>query len=174
MESRRIITCPPFLHDALGPLVDELRHPDVVLGRLIKGAGDDLGPRYAFPEVRDLLGPLVNEEDDDLDVGLVLEDGVGDLLEEGGLPGLGRGHDEPPLSPADGGQEVYHPGGKLLRGGFQPDLPVGELGDELVKAGAVLGGLGVQVVDRLHLDEGPVALVLPGGPGPAHDVVPAP
>jgi len=165
---------PALLDDALGPLVDELGHPDVVLRRLVEGAGDDLDPLDLLAEVGDLLGPLVDEEDDDLDVGLVLHHRLGDLFKEGGLTRLGRGDDQPALAAADGGEQVDDPGGELVGVGLELDLFVRELGDELVELGALFRRLRVHAVYRLDPDQGAVALVVPRRPRPAHDVVAAP
>src|SRR2546427_3085560 len=44
--------------------------------------------------VRHLLGPLVDEQHDEVDLGMVFDDGVGELLEEDGLAGLGWRNDE--------------------------------------------------------------------------------
>ena len=46
---------------------------------LIIGGGDDFGFDRAL-EVSDFLGPLVNEEDHDVDFGMIFGDRIGDLL----------------------------------------------------------------------------------------------
>ena len=71
IESRKMIDVLAALDQAPGPLGDDLGDRDVVLGREVGGGGDDLAARDAAAEVGDLLGPLVDEEHDDVHVGVV-------------------------------------------------------------------------------------------------------
>ena len=57
---------------------------------------------------RDFLGPLVDEHEHEVRFGVVLDDGETDVLEDRGLAGLGRGHNEAALALADGGHEVQN------------------------------------------------------------------
>jgi hypothetical protein len=68
----------------------------VALRRLVERRGDDL-PLDAALHVGDLLGPLVDEQDDEDDLGVVLRQGVGDVLEDDRLPRARRGGDQRPL-----------------------------------------------------------------------------
>src|SRR5690625_4389982 len=162
------------LHDAPGALMHELCDADVVGGRLIEGRGDDFHALHRLPEVGDLLRPLVHEQHDDLDVRFVRDHGVRDRLEECRLTGLGRGHDEPALTAANGGEQVDYPGRELILGRLQLYALFGEGGDEVVEARA-LGGLErVDPVDGLNPDQGSVALVVTRTAGLAHDHVASP
>jgi hypothetical protein len=51
--------------------------------------------------VRDFLGALVDQEDDDLDLGMVLRQRDRDFLQQRGLAGLGRRGDQAALALAD-------------------------------------------------------------------------
>ena len=101
-----------MLHQALGLLQDHFGHLDVALGRLVEGGTDDFGLHRAL-HVRHFLGAFVDEQDDEHHLGVVGGDGVGDVLQEHGFAGAGRGDDEPALAHADGGHEVHHPGGEV-------------------------------------------------------------
>ncbi len=45
-------------------------------------------------EISDFLGPLVNQEHENLNLRMVGRDRIGDLLEDGGFAGARRGHDQ--------------------------------------------------------------------------------
>jgi hypothetical protein len=80
---------PLDLDQALGLLQDDVGDLGVARRRLIEGRGDDLGIDAAL-EIRDLLGPLGDEQDDEEDLRVVLLDGLGDRLEDGRLAGPRR------------------------------------------------------------------------------------
>ena len=69
--------------------------------RLVGRGGEHLAPDDAAPPVGDLLRALVDEQDEDLRLGVVDADGVRELLEQLGLAGLGRGDDQAALALAD-------------------------------------------------------------------------
>ena len=98
---------------------------------------------------------------------------MGDLLEHGGLAGLGGRDDEAALSEADGGEEVDHAGGDLAGGGLENDLALGEDGCEVLEDGAVavLELVGAGAVDPLDAHQAEVALALLGGADLAGDGV---
>ena len=61
---------------------------DVALGGFIEGGGDD----FAFDgadHVGDLFGALVDEKDDEDHFGIIFRNGIGDILQKDGFPGLG-------------------------------------------------------------------------------------
>src|SRR5690606_12708789 len=159
------------LDDAPGALVHELGDADVVRGRLVERAGDDLDALDRLAEVGDLLGPLVDEQHDDLDVRLVRDDGVRDLLQQRGLPRLGRRDDEAALTAPDRRQQVDHAGGELVLRRLELDARVGEGRDQLLEARALRGLERVDVVDGLDPDQRAVALVVARAPGLAEDQV---
>ena len=69
------------------------------------GAGQHLG-RHRAAEVRDLLGPLVDQQQDQVHLGVVLGDGLAQVLEQRGLARLGRRHDQAALAAPDGRDQV--------------------------------------------------------------------
>ena len=58
------------LDQPLGPLDGQLGDAGVVLGRAVEGRGDDLALDRAL-HVGDLLGPLVDEDDHEVALGVV-------------------------------------------------------------------------------------------------------
>ena len=91
--------------------------------------------------------------------GMVGRDGVGDRLQHHRLAGPRRRHDEAALALADGGHQVHDPAGHVAF-----DLQVDALQRverrQVVEQHLLLGEVGRLEVDRLHLDEGEVALAL--------------
>src|SRR5712691_10682507 len=88
-------------------------------GGLVEGRGDDLaldGPLH----VGDFLRPLVDQQHDEVDLGVVGGDGVGDRLQHHRLARAGRGHDHPALALADRAEQVHDPRGQVLGGVLEP------------------------------------------------------
>ena len=107
------------LHEALGTLDGELGDRRVVLGRPVEGRGDDLALDRPL-HVGDLFGPLVDEDDHEVALGVVRRDRVGERLHDHRLAGLGRGDDEAALALADGGHEVDDAGREARALGLEP------------------------------------------------------
>ena len=152
-------------HDHIASALDEplrffehdLGYLDVSLGLLVEGGGDDLARDVAL-EVGHLLGPLVDEQDEEVDVGVVLGDRVGDLLEEDGLARLRLRHDEPALPLPDRAEEVHDPRRVLVGRGFEGERLLGEERREVVEVDTVGDGVGLAVVDGVDADEREEAL----------------
>ena len=94
---------PAVLHQPLGLLDHHVGHLHVAVGRLVEGGGDDLRLDVLL-HVGDFLGPLVDQQHDQHDLRVVLADGVGQLLHQDGLAGLGRRHDQGALALARAGR----------------------------------------------------------------------
>ena len=97
------------LYHALGLLQHDAGYLDVTLGRFVERRGNHLGIDGAG-HVGHLLRTFVDEQHDHIYLGMVGSNGVGDVLHQDGLTGLGLCHDEGTLAFADGGEEVYHTG----------------------------------------------------------------
>ena len=69
------------LDHALGPLDGQLGHVGVLVARAVEGGGDDLALHRAA-HVGDLFGPLVDEQHDELHLGVVALDRRGDRLHD--------------------------------------------------------------------------------------------
>ncbi len=90
------------------------------------------------------LGPLVDQEDDQVQLGVVLRDGGGHLLEQDRLARARGGDDQAALALADRGEQVHHPHAQRLGPGFEVDGLVRVDRGQLVEASEaqiLLGGL---------------------------------
>ena len=138
------------LDEALGPLDRQLGDRGVVLGGTVEGRGDDLALDRAL-HVGDLFGPLVDEDDHEVDLGVVRRDRVGEGLHDHRLAGLGRGDDEPALALADRGDEVDDPGREDVRLGLEAQAVLRVERRELAELGALARLVGAEPVDRVEV-----------------------
>ncbi len=114
----------------------------------VRAAGDHLTLDGAA-HVRDLLGPLVDEQHDEVHVGVILGDGLGDVLEEDRLAGARWGDDEAALPPADRREHVHDAHGERFGAGLQDDPFVRVHGRQVVEV--ALGELTHDLtLDLLH------------------------
>ncbi len=158
------------LDQPLGLLDDHVGHLDVALWRLVERRRDHLAPHGAL-HVGDLFWPLVDQEHDQVDLGVILGDGVGEILEQNGLARARGGHDQPALALADRTQEVHGPGGQVVRVVLETDPLHRVERREVVEEGLVARLLRRLEVDGLNFQEGEVALGVLGRPHLAGDGV---
>ena len=128
----------------------------------VAGAGEDLG-RDGAPEVGQFLGALVDQQHHDARGRPFGADGAGDLLQEGGLAGLGRRDDHPACALADGREQVYRAHrGVAARAEVEAlrRIDGGKLGER--RASAV--GRGRHPADRVDARQLTVLPPLPDGP----------
>ena len=153
----------PLLDQPAGLLAHHLGRVDVALGRLVEGRGHDLALRVA-PEVRDFLGALVHEEQDQLREGAVLRDRVGDVLQEDRLSGPRRGDDQAALAEAYRRQDVDRAHRHVLLdvGVLEQDPLQGIVGDQLLERGDLRDLLGVLAHDLVDPDHRGAALAVAG------------
>ena len=149
------------LDHALSFLEHDACNLDVTVGGLVEGRGDDLGIDGAG-HVGDLLGALVDEQHHDVCLGVVGGYGVGNVLHEDGLTGLGLCHDECALALSDGREEVddAHRGIGGGRVAAEGELLFGEKWGEVLEGYAVAHFLRVASVDVLDVAERKVLLVV--------------
>src|SRR5947208_3616981 len=162
------------LHQALGLFDHHVGHLDVAIRRLVERRGDHLDARAldVLLHIRHLLGPLVDEQHDEIDLGMVFDDGVGELLEEDGLAGLGWRNDEAALAHADGTEDVHHPHRQVAVFALELDAPFGVARAQVVERDPVLRFLRLVAVHHLDLQQGEVALPFLGRPHLTHDRIP--
>ncbi len=86
-------------------------------------------------------------------LGVVHRDGLADLLQDGGLAGLGRAHDEAALALADGAHDVDGAAGDGVLAVLHLELLVGVDGREVGELRAGARDLRVHAVDALDLRE---------------------
>ena len=96
---------------------------NVAAGRLVKSTRHDfaMGPLHLTFHVGHFFGPLVNEQHDDIDIGMVDEDRLGHLLQQDRLPRLGWRNNESPLAESDRRDHVDDPSTQLGGIGRQTD-----------------------------------------------------
>ena len=84
---------------------------------------------------------------------------MGNLLQDRGLTGLGRGYNQAALPQSDRGKQVHHPGGKVGAIGLQHQLFFREDGGQVFELGPEAGMhlVGLQPVDLLHSYQAEVA-----------------
>jgi len=107
---------PPALQLGLHVCEDQSGQVHVLVRRVVARARHDLHPLDRAAEVRDLLGPLVDQEHEDPDVRAVLVDGPGHLLQDYGLAGPRGGHDQLACALADGRDQVHDPHTRVAPG----------------------------------------------------------
>ena len=147
------------LHHAPRLLDHHLRHLHVPRRRFVERRADHFTVHRPL-HVRHLFRPLVDQQHDDVALGTVVQDGVGDELEQHGLAGIGRRDDEPALSLADRNQQVHDAHRDVASRMFEHQPLVRKERGEVVEVHAVLQRLGVLVVDRLHPQEREVTFLL--------------
>ena len=134
----------PLLDEALGAVDGDLGDAGVTAEIAVVRAGVKLGLRDGALDLGDLLGTLVDQKDNELHLGVVLHHGVGDVLEQGGLAGAGRGDDEAALPLSDRRHEIHDTGGEALGDSLELDPLVRADGGQFLEEGDVheLRGIG--------------------------------
>ena len=74
--------------------------------------------------VGDLFGPLVDEQHDQVHLGMVLGDAVGDVLQQHRLAGARRRDDQAALTLADGHHQVEDAGRQVVAFGLERDASI--------------------------------------------------
>ena len=103
--------------------------------------------------VCDFLRPLVNQQDEQIRLRVILEDGVGDFLHQHGLARSRRRDDQTARAFADGADEVEHARAQLVGGGFQDEPLVWKERREVVEMRFFLGLVRVFAVHALDLEQ---------------------
>ena len=124
----------------------------MVVGGAIEGRGDDLALDRAL-HVGDFLGALVHEHHHEVNLGVVLRDRISNLLEDDGLTGFRRCHDEATLALANGGNEVDDPRREIRGLVLEAKARIGVQRRELVELDAGLCLLGRHAVDGVDAHE---------------------
>ena len=156
------------LHQPFGLLEHHTRHLHVPVGGFVEGGADHLGLRATGLHVGDFFRPLVDEQDDERDLGMILDDRVGELLQQDRLATLGRGHDEGALSLAEGRDDVADAGRDFAVLPFEANALVGVLGRQVIESASQFRLLGVTTVDALHFEKREVPFPFLGRPDFAH------
>ncbi len=91
-------------------------------------------------------------------------DGVGDILQQHGLAGTGRRHDQTTLALADRSRQVHHPHGEIIRLGLEHNTLFRIQGRQVVEQGLVPSHRRVFEVDFRHLEQRKVTFPFFGRP----------
>jgi hypothetical protein len=132
----------------------------VLVGRLVERRVHDLGRLDGSLPVGDLLRALVNQEHDHVRLRVGPQDALGDLLQDGRLSGLRRGHHHAALSLPNRGDQVDDALRDVLRVALQAEPLVRKQWRQLVELATLPRGVGVHAVDGLDLQQRVVLLVV--------------
>ena len=135
------------------PLENDTRHRHVLPRHVVGRRGDHLAADVAL-HVGHFLGTLVDQEDDQVNLGMIVGDRSGDLLQQRRLAGARRRDDQAALPLADRGQEIDDPRRQLRRLGLQPDSLERVDGRQLREEPPFRELLLGHAIDRSHLDQG--------------------
>ena len=130
--------------------------------RLVEGRADDLALDRAG-HVGDLLGPLVDQQHDQVDFGVVGRQRMRDVLQHHGLAGARRRHDQRALALAERRDQVEHPGRQVLLGRiveFELDLLFGIERRQIVEIDPVAQPVGLLEIDAVDLEQREIALAV--------------
>ena len=147
------------LDQALGLLDHHLGDLHVALRRLVERRRDDFALDRAL-HVGDFFRPLVDQQDDEVDLGVVGGDAVGDVLQQHRLAGARRRDDQAALPLADRDHQVHDARRQVVGRGFELDALLRVERRQVLEEHAIADAIGRLEVDRLDLDQREVALAL--------------
>ena len=127
------------------------------------------------PDIRDLLRPLVNQQNHQLDIRVIFLDGAGDFLQEDRLARFRRRDDPRALAKTDGRDKIHQPHGRVSRLAFplQRQPPVGVNRRQRIKRPAHARNFGVFPVDGFDVHQRVVSVAHPFRPRLADDFIAA-
>ena len=147
-------------HEPLRLFDHHLGDLDVARGRLIEGRGDDLALHRAL-HVGDFLGALVDQKHDQIAFRMIVRDRVGDVLQQHGLAGARRRHDQGALAFADRRHDVDDACREILLGRIlvfhlQPLVRIERR--QVVEIDLVTGLFRIFEIERIDFEQCEVAL----------------
>ena len=149
-----------MLDQTLGLLDDHLSDLHVTGCRLVESRRHDLTLDRTL-HVRDFLGSLIDQQNDQHGFGMILGNGACNRLQQHGLAGTGRRHDQSPLALAHGGDEIHDSRGHVFRH-LESEAFFWIERRQVVEEDLVADDFGMLEVDGLDLDQGKVALAFLG------------
>ena len=150
------------LDQALGALDHHLGDLHVARGGLVEGGADDLAAHRAL-HLGHFLGPLVDQQHDQVDVGIVGDERMRQVLHHHRLAALRRRHEQGALALADGRDQVDDAAGDVLVGldvALELELLLREERRQVLEHDLVLALLGREAVDPVDLHQREVALAV--------------
>src|SRR5699024_2716023 len=142
-----------MLHQAAGTLDDHLRNTLMMLRQLVKGGIDHVHilSLDRFLNISYFLRTFVDEENDQMHIRTVPEDGFGHIFQKSGLARLRRGNDHSSLSFADRTDQIHDPHGHCSSGTFHFKALTGEHRRHVFKIIPFLSLTRRKAVDRGHI-----------------------
>ena len=127
IESRKISTSRPYstIRLAFSSTISETWMWRVAGSSKVELTTSQFGAFHLPLHVGDFLRPLVDQQHEDVEVGIVLQGGAGHFLHQDRLAGPRRADDQSPLAEADGHDQIDHPHLDLVGRGFHADAQVG-------------------------------------------------
>src|SRR5690625_3082931 len=151
-----------MLDQALGLLDHHFSDLHVPGGRFVEGAGDHFAAHGAC-HLGDFLGPLVDEQHDQVALRMVDRDALRNVLQHHRLTGLGRGNDQAALAFADRRRDVDDARRNVFGApvaALQPQLFASEQRCQVLEQDLALGLLRLFVVDFVDFQQREITLAL--------------
>ena len=104
-------------------------------------------PSHLAVHVGDFLGALVDQQDDERDLGMILRDRVRDLLQQDRLARARRRDDQPALALADRRDEIHDAHAEVAVARLEAEAPVGIARAQVVERDARLRRFRLVAVD---------------------------
>ena len=160
-----------MLDQALGLFDHHLGDLNVAHRRLVEGRGNHFALHRAL-HVGDFFGTFVDQQHDQIALRMIVRDRVGDVLQEHGLAGARRRHDQGALAFADRRDDVDNARRQILFGRIlvfhlQPLVRIERR--QIVEIHLVTGLFGVFEIQRIDLEQREVALAFLGAANVAVD-----
>ena len=151
-----------MLDQPLGLLDDHLGHLNMAARRFVEGGGNHFAAHHAR-HLGDFLGALVDQQDDQVALGIIAGNALGDVLQHQCLARLRRRHDQSALALADGRDQVDDARGDVLGAAvaaLQGQSFLGVQRGQVFEQDLVLDRFRRVEVDLVDLEQGKVAFVV--------------
>ena len=110
--------------ETLGALDRELSDARVTLDIAVVRARHDFRQRTRAPKIRHFFRTFVDEENDQLHLRMILDDRVGDVMQQRRLAGAGRRDNQTALSHSERRHQIHDARRVTIRHGLELDAPV--------------------------------------------------
>ena len=160
-----------IFHHAFGLLDHHFRDLNMAARRFIKRTADDFAIRTLdLPfHFRHFFRPLVDQQHDHIGFRMIVQDGLGQLLQQDRLTRTRRRHDQGSLSHADRGHQVDNTRAELLGLRRQSEATFGVERCQIVEEYLLCEDVRILTADRFDAEQGEVAFVFFRGANLARD-----
>ena len=128
---------------------------DMAGSRFVECGADNL-PVYRTLHIGNFLRPLINQKNNQNNLGMVLRNRVGNRLKQHCFARSRRGDDQPALAFPDGRQHIHHSSRKVVRSCFQLQMLVRIQRGQIVEKDFILGRIRVFKIYGFYLDKGEI------------------